>query len=87
MTNEEDVFTKEYKCALDVWEDIDYLEDNEPKDKRTKDWKDWYSKLDYLSHLYNTKVGFFALKNSISKKYKPLPTPKRGRKKKNYEVC
>ena len=85
MSNEEDVFTKQYDSPVHVWEDIDYLEDNEPVDKRTKNWKEWEKKLNYLSYLYNTKVGFLALKTTLGEKYTPISL--RKRKKKKYEVC
>lgn len=41
---------------MTIYDMINDLEDNEPKDRRTKDWKDWKILINTLMKNYNEKL-------------------------------
>lgn len=54
-----DIFKKKYENCAQVDEDIEKLE-NEIPDKRTKEYREWKEKMNYLFLLYNKFVKFKA---------------------------
>jgi hypothetical protein len=56
------IYRKQYLNAGDLRETIEELETKKPKDKRSKEYKEWVRCIDFLYSLYNVKVGYKAYK-------------------------
>ena len=54
---EQDVVDYSIYALLEIREMISNLEDNPPKDKRKKEYRDYIDKLNNLFQLYNSKVN------------------------------
>lgn len=63
--NDLNLFKKQYLNAAEIKEEIERLEFEEDKiDKRTKEYKLWKEKMNFLIDMYNVKVGWTAYKKS-----------------------